>query len=354
MVHKTLRNSNLELYRVIAMVLIVAHHYFVNSGLLIVTSVDPLSIKSLYLYLFGMWGKTGINCFVLITGYFMCASSITLKKFLKLMLEIYFYRTLIFVVFWICDYESISLQSLMRLVLPVTDVAENFTGCFVLFWLAIPFLNVLIKNLTKRQHGLLLILSLSIYVILPLLPFNRVVMNYVTWFIVLYFISSYIRMYEFQLFTNRTWGWITLLLIATSMLSVAACLKLGLSPYWFVSDSNAILAVMVGISSFMYFKDVHIPYNKFINTLGASTFGVLLIHANSDAMRTWLWSDTLNNVGWFTHPTAVVITHSIISVILIYTISTVIDWLRIKLFEQPFFSRFGESIDKLQNRVFAS
>lgn len=137
-------------------------------------------------------------------------------------------------------------------------------------------------------------------------------------------------------------------------MSVVICLKLGLNPYWFMSDSNAILAVLVGISSFMFFKDVPISYNKFINTLGASTFGVLLIHANSDAMRTWLWCDTLNNVGWFTNSTIVVIAHSIMSVMFIYAFCTAIDWLRIKLLEQPFFSRFGDSIDKLQNRIFAS
>ena len=104
----------------------------------------------------------------------------------------------------------------------------------------------------------------------------------------------------------------------------------------------------------MFFKDTSISYNKFINTLGASTFGVLLIHANSDAMRTWLWCDTLNNVGWYINPPIVVVAHSIISVMLIYTLCTVIDWLRIKLLERPFFSRFGASIDKLQNKIFAS
>lgn len=349
---KALRNSNLELYRVIAMILIVAHHYFVHSG--IILSSNVFSAKLLYLYIVGMWGKTCINCFVLITGYFMCVSSITLNKFLKLILEIYFYKILIFVVFWIFGYESISLQSLIRLALPVTDVANNFIECFILFWLAIPFLNVLLKNLNKREHGLLLVLSLSIFVILPLLPFNRVVINYVTWFIVLYFISSYIRLYDFHLFANKTWGWLTILLILLSMLSVVLCMQLGIEPYRFVSDSNAILSVLVGISSFMFFKDVSIPYNKFINTLGATTFGVLLIHDNSDVMRNWLWSDILWNVGWFANSTIIVIAHNIISVMLVYTICTAIDWLRIMLFEQPFFSRYGDVISKFQNKIFAS
>jgi hypothetical protein len=62
------RNSNLELYRILVMLAIVAHHYVVNSGLMSLMDADPLNLKSIFLYLVGMWGKTGINCFVLITG----------------------------------------------------------------------------------------------------------------------------------------------------------------------------------------------------------------------------------------------------------------------------------------------
>lgn len=75
------RDSNLELYRIIVMLLIVAHHYVVNSDVGNLIAADPLAINSLFLRLFGMWGKTGINCFVLITGYFMCQSKITIENF---------------------------------------------------------------------------------------------------------------------------------------------------------------------------------------------------------------------------------------------------------------------------------
>ena len=58
------RSSNLELYRIICMLMIVAHHFVVNSGL---TSAEgpmaatPTAANTLYLWLFGMWGKTGTN-----------------------------------------------------------------------------------------------------------------------------------------------------------------------------------------------------------------------------------------------------------------------------------------------------
>ena len=99
------RNSNLELYRIIVMLLIVAHHYVVNSGVLEIASEYPTSLRSLYYYLFGAWGKVGINCFVLITGYFMCERHITFRKFIKLLFEVVFYMVFINAVLIIAGIE---------------------------------------------------------------------------------------------------------------------------------------------------------------------------------------------------------------------------------------------------------
>ena len=103
------RDSNLELYRIIVMLLIVAHHYVVNSGLINVMEQNPFTERSIFFYLFGAWGKTGINCFLLITGYFMCQSKITWRKFLKLILEIEFYKITIYLIFVLSGYETFSI-----------------------------------------------------------------------------------------------------------------------------------------------------------------------------------------------------------------------------------------------------
>lgn len=66
------RQSNIELFCIIVMLGIVAHHFVVNSGLLDLMLPTLEYSNDVYLWLFGMWGKVGINCFVLITGYFMC------------------------------------------------------------------------------------------------------------------------------------------------------------------------------------------------------------------------------------------------------------------------------------------
>ena len=336
------RDSNLELYRILSMLMIVSHHYVVNSGL---TAADgpifayPLSWRSLFLLLFGAWGKTGINCFVMITGYFMCKSNITAKKFAKLVSEWLFYRYLLYAVFWISGYEPFTLKSAVLGLVPITKIATGFYTTFVMFFLTIPFLNILIKHLNEKQHIYLLALAGFIYIVLGTV--HRVTMNYVSWFMVLYFIASYIRLYPKKLYGNtKLWGWLTLASFALSAISVASLAWLGTiigknAPYFFVADSNTLLAVTNGICSFLFFKNLNIPYNKFINSVAGSTFGVLCIHAHSDAMRQWLWRDTLNNIGMYASPYMPL--HAIGSVLGVFILCNMIDHVRIIAIEKPFF-----------------
>lgn len=60
------------------MLVIVAHHYIVNSGVLdVIDRQNILTGKSVFAMPFCWSGKMGINCFVMITGYFMRTSNIT-------------------------------------------------------------------------------------------------------------------------------------------------------------------------------------------------------------------------------------------------------------------------------------
>ena len=86
---------------------------------------------------------------------------------------------------------------------------------------------------------------------------------------------------------------------------------------------------------FMLFKNIKIKQNKVINTIAASTFGVLMIHANSDAMRTFLWQDLLRNTSYYNSPFLVV--HAVVSVLLVYIVCVLIDQARIRFLEKPLF-----------------
>lgn len=353
-VQKKVRSSGLELFRIISMFLIVAHHYVVNSDVILMALATPTKVNSILFLIIGAWGKTGINCFVLITGYFMCKSSISLRKFLKLIFEIEFYRIVIYFIFLLSGYVPFSVTDLIKALLPVTSVESNFTGCFLLFYLCIPFLSILVRNMTERMHLRLVILVSFIYIILGTVPKMGVTMNYVSWFIVLFVIASYISLYPKKIFDSaKIWGIISILMLIISVLSivVAALLtdKLGTNlSYYLLSDSNKILAVCCGLSWFLFFKNLNIGTIKFINLVGASTFGVLLIHANSDAMRRWLWKDVVKTHEQFASSYGVLL--CLASVIIIFAICTVIDLLRIKFIEKPFFKLWDKHEKKLVDK----
>ncbi len=336
------RNPSIELLRIISMLLIIAHHYVVNSGLIGggPISQNPTEFRAVFLMSYGAFGKVCINSFVFITGYYMCKSDITLRKFMKLFCEVMFYKIIINSIFWITGYAPFTPKTFFYGICPIINISTGFVSAYFLFFLSIPFLNTLIRNISQRDHIKLIALCSFTYIFLGTVkPWFSVTMNYVSWFIVVYFIASYVALYPKKIYQNcRLWALITVACIALCLFTVIGSRLLwkGKNPYLFVSDSNAALAVLTGVSAFFLFKNIKIRRcNKIINRVAASTYGVLLIHANSDTMREWLWKTMLKNVEvyykswWYIH--------ALLSPLVIFVICICIDMLRIQFVEKPFF-----------------
>lgn len=337
------RNSNLELFRIIIMLLIVSHHYVVNSGITNIIEKVPNLSNTIFYLLLGAWGKTGINCFVMITGWFMCKSCISLRKFLKLLLWILFYNIIITAIFSFSNNQLYSLYEMWISAIPLQRLDNNFPCCFLVFYLFIPFINKAIRTFNKLQHKYLILLLLFVYTIHTMVPGFRVSMNYISWFFVLYLIAAYLRFYPSKYSINKNfWGAMTILSWGASVLSIllinhiqilyGLTYDVGLN-YTFLFECNDILALTNGITSFMWFKNLEIKNSKIINTIAASSFGVLLIHANSNTMRQWLWKDTIDCVGHY--DVSYYRLYAIGCIFTIYAVCTIIDIIRIKTIETP-------------------
>ena len=340
------RESNIELLRIVVMMSIIAHHIVVNTAVYYNLLPEWHVLRNAYLWVLGMWGKTGINCFVLITGWYMCTSAITLKKFLQLLLEVYFYKFFNFILLLALGMSTLSFKGAFYMFMPIKNnvTSNDFVSCYLVFFLMIPFLNILIHNMTEKMHKYLVLLSVGILCLWNQLYWIEVDMSYLLWFPTLYFVASYFRLYpnstqRLSTFLEKT----SLLWVCISITSVIGVLWFlphttkDIHPYYFVSDSNAILAFITGLSLFMYFKSINIKKSKVINILGACSFGVLLFHTAS-GMRYVLLErvlkipDIISNQG-----TALTIVYSIMFVIAIYTIGSIVDVVRMFLCEKPLF-----------------
>lgn len=335
------RDSNLELFRCLLMLLIVAHHYFVHSHI----SNEIGNGETIYLNIIGMWGKTGINCFILITGYFMCNKQITLRKFLILFLQVAFYKIVIFFLFYLRGYyDAVPTKDLVYILLPFNLIGRVFPESYLLFFLFIPFLSILVNNVNRRQHIILILLLLLPYSIMAHFPFVHVSMNYVIWFSILFIISSYIRFYKIDLCIKASyWGYASILFICLSIASVIVLLSQNsYNPLFFVEDSNKVFAIVVSILLFLYFKNIRISYSPFINLIGASTFGIFLIHDNSGIMRDWLWNDLVNHMGFHAN----IYFASIIYITFVFSICSIIDLARLYFLEKPLFRVLDKYFEK--------
>ena len=340
------RQSNLELFRIILMMGIIAHHFVVNSGLLDIMSPSLENTNDVFLWIWGMWGKIGINCFVLITGFFMCQSIFTWKKFLKLVCEIEFYKIIIYVIFLFSGKENISIERLFLILSPIIDLRADFTSGFLVMFLLIPFMNILIRNLSRLQHLTLIGLSLLFFTIWDQFPGVVIPMGYPIWFCVIYTIGAYLRLYPLQngflrlMLDSKYSAGLMLLLSVGSVLVMLLLHQIGLTTWWphkWVVDCNAPLAVLTSIALFNFFRRLNIKPNKWINMISASTFGVFLIHTSSDAMRSFLWGNVCKCTEWYYSPCLPL--YAILVLCGVYITCTFIDQFRMRYIEKPFFEK---------------
>jgi hypothetical protein len=259
-----------------------------------------------------------------------------------------FYKISIALIFWLTGFTPFALKDLVKALLPIRDIGTGFTGAFLVFYLLIPFLNILVSNMNEKEHIHLMLLLGITYILFGTIPIVfSVTMNYVSWFCVLFVIASYIRLYPKHLYEQqKIWTWILIGSITLSVLSVVVCTWLGTKlnrnmSYTFVQDSNTLLAVITSISAFLFFKNIKMKSSIIINTIAGSTFGILLIHANSNAMRSWLWDKTVDAVGHYNAPILPLYVAG--CVIAVFSASFLIDRIRIQLLEKPFFNYIGRN-----------
>lgn len=288
----------------------------------------------------------GINCFLLITGYFMCKQNCTWYKFLKLILEVKFYKFLFYGIFIAVGYSAFNLKGFYKMFFSIFEqFPEGFVAGYICLFMLIPFINKVIEAFDKKQLSKLILTLLTISTFIPAVVHGSK-FEYISWYPTVYLIGAYIRLYPSKWTENLSisvkmfLSTMTLAILSIVTISFASnFLNVELPIYYFLVDSNKIFAIACAITMFLVFKNMKIRPSRIINTMAKATFGVLLIHANSDTMRQWLWRDTLQNTNYFDSQYLWI--HALASVLVIYIVCVAIDLVRIYLLERPLFRMLG-------------
>lgn len=338
--NERIRTSNFELFRIILMFFIIAHHYVVNSGFIELYDFKNITANMIFLQIFGMFGKTIINCFTLITGFFMVNSHITIEKFLKVYLQIKFYILFFYIIFVVTGYEEISIKEFIKTVFSVIyDAGSSYSGTYLFLFLFIPFLNHFIKSISKKVYQKLLLLLIIYFTIFSTFFFHDT-FDYLGWLMTVYLIGAYISLYPSKTLESMK---IALLGSSISIFFMVASIiiidfvgsKFGFYNYYhMMTDSNKFLALTCSVSLFLVFKNMQINLHKGINSIASLTFGILLFHANKP-MRRFLWKTVFNNTNFYESKFLVI--HAVSVCILVFCAGALFEYLRKICLEKPLF-----------------
>ncbi len=106
---KKMRKSNIELLRIVLIIMVIAHHYVVNSGIKAFFTPAKMSAKMIGIEIFGCGGKIAIDGFIIITGFFMCKQSVTLLSLCQVIVGnfpfLFFYTIIIY--FFVCQINPV-------------------------------------------------------------------------------------------------------------------------------------------------------------------------------------------------------------------------------------------------------
>jgi len=361
---KTGRQANFELLRLVAMLFVVMLHYL-SKGQALPDFIDHMPTGNQYLaYLWESFAIVAVNAFLLVSGYFLINARFRCKRMVELVLQVLFYSILVPVALLICHIipaSGFNLYTIANDLFPILSEHYWFATYYVFLYLCVPLLNRGIHHMTRKQHQwlmafLLLVFSVSKSVIpVPLATDHK---GYdLVWFICVYVVAAYMRLYGITFFENKRKSIVTYLVcvLAIFLYGVgvgAFCFYTGkltdqIGEVW---HYNHILNLLAAISFFHIFLHMKIRSNRLadmICNVSPYAFGVYLFHEQFEVRYlwpTWFRVKEMSETMWF-------IPHMIGTVLTIFLLGLVVDYLRSRIFRVVAKRLSGGKIDLFMRRI---
>lgn len=324
-----IRNSSIELLRIIAILFIITGHYSVHNGFdnrTITFGVNRVILDISKL------GSIGVIIFIVISGYYMIDRKISTTKVLLLWLQTFFYSVGIYVVLIVLGLQKFSIVNLIKAMFPIIFSEYWFIGVYIIMYVLSPFINSFLNSLDKHKHCKFNFIMLVIFSVLPTFTANMFYGNELIQFLLFYSLGAYMAKYK-KLYDKEHSGAYIILLISAVLLvlSVVVFDLFGtkiqkfntVSTYFF--NRNSILAIVFSVALFGVFIRRKKFCNSVINLISSCTLGVYLIHDNH-YLRSVLWENILRNKDYVNSDWMIV--HLIVSVLSVFAVCTIIEIIR--------------------------
>lgn len=345
------RKTNFELLRIIAMLMIVGSHFSCHSHFSFVTRL--ITMNRLWIQFLTIGGKLGVDIFILISGYFLIdMQNLRIEKVIRLWLQIFFYSCVIYFFCVACGIETFSIFTALKVFFPIMTSQWWFATTYFIMFLFAPFINRLLKNLDERSFQMLILLSFFIWCIVPTVFRCVPEMSNLAWFISLYSVSAYIRLWKNQSYVKPCKAGLLALISLICSFGMTVMLDI-LGTIWPVfagyatsfQEQHQLPTVAIALSLFLLFKNIKIPNSKIINTLSMTTFGIYLLHENQ-YIRPILWGN-VQGIKYSESP--YLFLYSLLIIFSVFLICALIEYIRIYTVEKFYMNLICKKEKDIEN-----
>ncbi|MBR3108752.1 MAG: acyltransferase [Clostridia bacterium] len=288
------REGSIELLRIVCMLIILGHHLAWH-GVAMQSPVQENRVIATFLFAGGM---TGVNCFVMITGYFL--APFKAKRFFSTVLQTLFYSVGITLTVKYAGWnQGITDQNIVDSALIITRSPYWFVVMYLGLNAVLPILQPAVKSLGRRAHLWILIVSAVYLSVIPTVTFqnpSNQFFHQITWFFFLYVLGAYFRKYPNRF--TRCWPVHGAVFLAIIAVIAGLCLwgknnvelfqRVG-SRQNFFADKNTVPQLVCSIALFLFFTGIRVKPVRLLTLLSGASFGVYLIHDHM-YLRGMIWN----------------------------------------------------------------
>lgn len=278
------RDSNMELLRIIAMLLIMIVHADFRA-------LDAPSFSDALTEPFPTIGKLlvesfsiiGVNVFVLLSGWY--GIMVRKERFLEFVFQIFFFICFCYLI--ISIYNQHFLKPNISYFLMLGEWNYWFIKCYLFLYLISPVLNAFVEKATKNQFFIILA---SFYLFQTIYGW----IGNVSWFhngysgisfLGLYLLARYLRLYpcKWTQFDKKYDLFIYVVLSLINTIIAFLSMRFHLIPYkiTFFYQYTSPVVILCSVFFLLFFTKLIINYNQFINWIATSCFAIYLLHSNS-------------------------------------------------------------------------
>jgi surface polysaccharide O-acyltransferase-like enzyme len=341
------RNANIELLRILAMLMVIMLHYLYKGNIL-PSLTTRFGIRGYGAWLLESFSIVAVNVYMLISGFFLSGSVPKCHRLIGLICQVLFYSILIPLILLgtgILHVQELTLYQIIQYMFPIQMGEYWFATAYVVLYLLSPLLGTAVRHMSKQQlyitlGGLLLYFSFF-KSILPVKLASDQLGYDALWFVCVYLTAAAIRLYGLpggKLFGTKSRAVFWYIGSCLSLFGLAMVLRQiyftsGLFQDYLTTlfGYNHILILLGAVGLFYTFTHLSMKEGRlsdWICRIAPYTFGVYLLHEQIDIRFLW--------PGWLLAGTGgsalLVLLRALASVLLVFILGILADMLRAYLF----------------------